>query len=120
MKEEIQKQVVCLIEEVMQKNDGKESKENVIFSEKAKGLVKEIAEYAKTTMLYKRTKERREEFWKDTQEATPALIYGYMLDRVANAPTRRHAESSIILLMPRLDEILNGGTENGTQTNNNA
>ena len=120
MKEEIQKQVVCLIEEVMQQNDGKESKENVIFSEKAKGLIKEIAEYAKTTTLYKRTKERREEFWEMTKDATPALVYGYMLDRVANAPTRIHAESSIILLMPRLDEVLNGGTENGTQTNNNA
>ena len=112
MKEDVQKQVVCLIEEVMQQNDGKESKENVFFSEKAKGLIKEIAEYAKTTMLYKRTKERREEFWKETQDT--------LLDRVANAPTRIHAESSIILLMPRLDEVLNGGTEDGTQTNNNA
>ena len=43
MKEDVQKQVVCLIEELVQQNDGKESKENVIFSEKAKVLIKEIA-----------------------------------------------------------------------------
>jgi hypothetical protein len=30
VKKDVQKQVVCLIEEVMQQNDGKESKENVI------------------------------------------------------------------------------------------
>ena len=37
MKEDVQKQVVCLIEEVMQQNDGKESKENVFFLKKQKG-----------------------------------------------------------------------------------
>ena len=37
--------VVELLEDVMKENDGKEGKENVIFSQKAKTLVKEIADF---------------------------------------------------------------------------
>ena len=95
--------VVELLEDVM--------KENVIFSQKAKTLVKEIADFSRNTRIYRKAEARREEFRNETKDATPALIYGYLLDRVVNAPTMLHASGSVILLIPRLDELLNGTEE---------
>lgn len=83
--------VVELLEDVMKENDGKEGKENVIFSQKAKTLVKEIADFSRNTRIYRKAEARREEFRNETKDATPALIYGYLLDRVVNAPTMLHA-----------------------------
>ena len=103
--------VVELLEDVMKENDGKEGKENVIFSQKAKTLVKEIADFSRNTRIYREAEARREEFRNETKDATPALIYGYLLDRVVNAPTMLHASGSVILLIPRLDELLNGTEE---------
>lgn len=103
--------VVELLEDVMKENDGKEGKENVIFSQKAKTLVKEIADFSRHTRIYREAEARREEFRNETKDATPALIYGYLLDRVVNAPTMLHASGSVILLIPRLDELLNGTEE---------
>lgn len=77
--------VVELLEDVMKENDGKEGKENVIFSQKAKTLVKEIADFSRNTRIYREAEARREEFRNETKDATPALIYGYLLDRVVNA-----------------------------------
>lgn len=45
--------VVELLEDVMKENDGKEGKENVIFSQKAKTLVKEIADFSRNTRIYR-------------------------------------------------------------------
>lgn len=103
--------VVELLEDVMKENDGKEGKENVIFSQKAKTLVKEIADFSRNTRIYREAEARREEFRNETKDATPALIYGYLLDRVVNAPTMLHASGSVILLISRLDELLNGTEE---------
>ncbi len=105
--------VVELIEDVMKENDDKEGRENVIFSQKAKALVKKIADFSRNTKIYRETEARREEFRNETKDAMPALIYGYVLDRVANAPTMLHASSSVVLLVPRLDELLNGTEETG-------
>lgn len=108
---EMQKAFTELIEEVMRENDGEEGKENVIFSQEAKEMVKRIADFSRKTKIYSAMKAQREKFWNETKDATPALIYGYMLDRVANAPTMFHANSSVVLLMPRLDELLNKTAE---------
>ena len=98
-------------EQDIAENTSKEGKENVIFSQKAKTLVKEIADFSRNTRIYRKAEARREEFRNETKDATPALIYGYLLDRVVNAPTMLHASSSVILLIPRLDELLNGTEE---------
>ena len=81
----------------------------MVLSQKAKTLVKEIADFSRNTKIYREA--RREEFRNETKDATPALIYGYLLDRVVNAPTMLHASGSVILLIPRLDELLNGTEE---------
>ena len=47
----------------------------------------------------------------DGKEGKENVIFGYLLDRVVNAPTMLHASGSVILLIPRLDELLNGTEE---------
>ena len=91
-----------LIEAV--KRDG----ENLTFTDRAKEIIKEISAYGRETGIWKSSTERREQFWKDSADATPEQVYGYMLDKIVNAPTRIHRDSSILLIMPRLDELLNG------------
>lgn len=59
--------VVELLEDVMKENDGKEGKENVIFSQKAKTLVKEIADFSRNTRIYREAEARREEFRNETK-----------------------------------------------------
>ena len=76
------------------------------FSDRALEIIHEIAEYGRTTMIWKSTAERREKFWADSADATPEQVYAYMLDRIVNAPTRLHRDSSILLIIPRLDEML--------------
>ena len=98
-----------LITEVMKENKGKEGTEKVIFNKRAKELVGEIAAYSRTTDIYKNLKEQREKFWEDAKDVTPALVYGYMLDRTVNAPTTLHMYYSVVLIMPILDEVLNEG-----------
>lgn len=109
--EELRESFTELLEEMHRENAGKVGHENIIFPQRAKELIKEIAEFSRQTQIYQSVQDQREAFWNDTKEATPGLIYGYMLDRVANAPTRIHANYSVILIMPRLDELLNGSTE---------
>lgn len=91
-----------LIEET--KDDGT----NLIFSDRAKEVVKEVAEFSRKTKLYQENKERGKEFWSNPEERTARNIYIYMLDRIVNAPTSIHRDSSVILLMPVLDEAVNG------------
>ena len=94
----------CSIPELIEavKKDGN----NLIFTDRAKAIVKEIATYARETGIWESSTELRENFWKNSADATPEQVYGYMLDRIA--PTRIHRDSSILLIMPRLDELLNG------------
>ena len=91
--------------------------DRLAFPERAREIIHEIAEYGRTTGIWKATKERRERFWNDSQGATPEQIYGYLLDRIISAPTKYHRDSSILLIIPRLDELLRrevmpGGKDN--------
>lgn len=74
------------------------------FPKRATEIVREISAWAKETGLYARAKEQAESFWPDT--ASPSDIYLYMLDRVVNAPTTIHRDSSVILHMPALEKAL--------------
>lgn len=101
--EELYELVTELIESVQHGDDN-----TVTFTDRAKAIVKEIAEFSRETRIWEETKEEREWFWEDTKDGTPEQVYGYMLDRIVNAPTRFHRDSSVILVIPRLDELLNG------------
>lgn len=79
---------------------------NLLFDDRAKAIIKDIADFARNTKIWETVKEQREQFWEDTKDSTPEQVYSYMLDRIVNAPTSIHRDSSIILIMPRLDELL--------------
>ena len=89
--------------------------DRLIFPERAREIIHEIAEYGRTTEIWKATKDRRERFWADSKDATPEQVYAYMCDRVVNAPTRYHRDSSILLIAPRLDELLREVNSGGEQ-----
>lgn len=89
----------------------KELRSNVnslFFSDRAKEIIKEMAEYARETKLFKDNKDNYEQFLVDSKNATATAMYNYMLDRILKAPDNIHLKSNIILIMPRLDEIVNG------------
>lgn len=96
-----------LVDEMLRDNPVSERRTTkpLLFSEKSREIINDIANYSERTALYERMKHQREEFERDLHE-TPDLIYRYMLDRVANAPTKIHMISSIILLMPVLRRLL--------------
>lgn len=96
-----------LVEAFIKENGEDEVKGHAIFNQRAKEIIKEIAEYAKTTRIYKEQKERREKFWEEIKDATPTQIYGYMLYKMINAPTRIHMNCSVLLIIPKLDELIN-------------
>ena len=91
-----------LIEEV----HGEEGQFN--FSEKAKKSIKEISEYAKETNIWKKNKENADQFWSEIKDVAAEQVYCYLLDRIAFAPTKILRDGSILLLVPKLDEMLNG------------
>ena len=59
-------------------------------------IIDEIADYAESTRLFQENKERGEIF----DGLTARQVFAYMLDRVVNAPTTIHRNSSVILIMP--------------------
>ena len=73
------------------------------FNQRGIEIINEIADYAEQTKLFKENKERCEIF----DEKTAKNIFYYMLDRVVNAPTELHRDSSVILIMPFVRKKLN-------------
>lgn len=55
-----------------------------------------VADYAEKTRIFQENKERGTMF----DGSTLQQIFGYLLDRIVNAPTSIHREFSIILIMP--------------------
>lgn len=76
------------------------------FPKRATALVREISAYSRGTRLYERCKGRGEGFSPDG--TPPDDIFFYMLDRFNNAPNFLFARGSIILLMPLLEQALDG------------
>lgn len=77
-------------------------------------IINEIADYAEQTDIFKENKERGEFF--DGQ--TAKNIFFYMLDRVVNAPTVLHRDSSVILIMPFVRKKLNEEMDTEQSTTN--
>ena len=92
-----------------------ETEAGLVFPARAREIIHEIAEYGMGTEIWKTSVHSREQFWHDSLESTPETIYCYMLDRIANAPTSLHRDSSVVLIAPRLDELLcDDGSQNNT------
>lgn len=65
-------------------------------------IIDEISDYAEQLDIFQTNKDRGEIF----EGATARQVYGYMLDRIANAPTEIHRDMSVVLIMPFLREKL--------------
>lgn len=68
-------------------------------------IVNEISDYAEKTEIYQNNKDRGGVIFKD---ATAEEIYGYMLDRVVDAPTSLHMTASILMIIPFLRKKIEG------------
>ena len=69
---------------------------NAVFTKRGREIIDEISDYAEQTRIFQEHKERGEIF----DGSTAQQVFGYMLDRVVNAPTTIHRNSSVILIMP--------------------
>ena len=69
---------------------------NAVFTKRGREIIDEISDYAEQTRIFQEHKEKGEIF----DGSTAQQVFGYMLDRVVNAPTTIHRNSSVILIMP--------------------
>lgn len=76
----------------------------VVFNDKAIGLVKEIAEWAKGTNFYKENRKKAEEFFEKT--TTSSTIWMFMLRKIVEAPTSLHRDCVVAGYMPVLEETI--------------
>ncbi len=70
--------------------------ETTVFTERGREIINEISDFAEQTRIFKDNEEKCEMF----DGSTVRQIFGYMLDRIVNAPTSIHRDMSIILIMP--------------------
>lgn len=69
---------------------------NAAFTKRGREIIDEISDYAEHTRIFQEHKERGKMF----DGSTAQQVFGYMLDRIVNAPTSIHRDTSIILIMP--------------------
>ena len=79
--------------------------EKIEVTDRGRQIINEISDYAEQTQIFKENKSRGEIF----DDATASQVWGYMLNRITNAPTRMHMYSSTLLIMPFLKQKLKGG-----------
>lgn len=70
--------------------------ETTVFTDRGREIINEISDFAEQTRIFKDNEEKSEMF----DGSTVRQIFGYMLDRIVNAPTSIHRDTSIILIMP--------------------
>lgn len=68
------------------------------ITDRGREIVDEISDYAEQLEIFQTNEDRGEMF----EGASARNVYGYMLDRIVNAPTTIHREMSVILIMPFL------------------
>ena len=86
-------QVNSLMLELLEQHTNMETTE---FTDRGREIIDEISDFAEQTEIFKAHKEKGEMF----DGSTAKQIFGYMLDRIVNAPTTIHRNSSVILIMP--------------------
>ena len=88
-------QINDLMLELLESNtDWQDAK--AVFTKRGREIIDEISDYAEQTRIFQEHKEKGEMF----DGSTAQQVFGYMLDRVVNAPTTIHRNSSVILIMP--------------------
>lgn len=99
--EELNDLMVELLENVDEASGGGES---LVFTKRAKEIIKEISDYAQGTELYKHSADRAAEFWKDG--TAPADIWVFMLNKVINAPFALYRNAAVLIHMPALEKAI--------------
>lgn len=87
------------------------SMDGLIFSNKAKDYIYELADYSRCLKLYRRTMEGESGIARKEYEevgASASRIYIDMLNKIVNAPTVIHMELVPVMLIPLIDERLRG------------
>lgn len=79
---------------------------NIICDESTREKIKRVAEYSRGTSLYKETAEEREKLIKKNADANAAEVYMFLLERLIHAPTTLHMFSSVIILLPLVDDLM--------------
>lgn len=111
-KDEFNDKLCDLMEEVENCNPPEFSMDGMIFSDKAKEYIYELADYARSLELYRRMKEGKTGIVrKEYEEAgmSASRIYIDMMHKIVNAPTVIHMELVPVMLIPLIDERLRGG-----------
>lgn len=86
--------------------------DGIIFSDKAKEYIYELADYARCLKSYRRTMEGKLGIARKEYEevgASASSMYIDMLHKILNAPTVIHMELVPVMLIPLIDERLRGG-----------
>lgn len=110
-KDEFNNKLCELMEEVENCNPPEFSMDGMIFSDKAKDYIHELAEYSRCLKLYGRTMEGKLAIARKEYEevgASASRMYIDMLHKIVNAPTVIHMELVPVMLIPLIDERLRG------------
>lgn len=70
--------------------------EKMVITSRGYEIINEISDYAVQTQIFKEQKDKGKIF----DDSTAKQIFGYMLNRICNAPTVIHRNASVILIMP--------------------
>lgn len=89
--------------------------ETMDITNRGREIIDEIADYAESTRIFQENKERGEIF----DGLSAQKVMAFMLDRVVNAPTTIHRNSSVILIMPFVRQKLREETGNDVDTDIN-
>lgn len=86
-------EVIGLMSELLERNVDYET---TAFTERGREIINEISDFAEQTRIFKDNEAKGGMF----DGSTVKQIFGYLLDRVVNAPTPIHRDTSVILIMP--------------------
>ena len=114
-KDEFNDKVCQLLEEVENCNP-EFSMDGMIFSDKAKEYIYELADYSRGLKSYRKTMEGQLGIVRKEYEevgASASRMYIDMLHKIVNAPTVIHMELVPVMLIPLIDERLRGENNEG-------
>jgi hypothetical protein len=109
-KDDFNTMMISLINEINAYNPY--SSEDIIFSDKAKDLIHEMAEYARNNKYYQKilaTETGMNEhnlYVEAAKEKTVSRVYYDMLYKIVEAPTFIHLEFTPMMLIPIIDDML--------------
>lgn len=78
------------------------------FTERGKEIIKEISEYVRNKPIYAATDTEREKYKAEGRSASEVWLD--ILSKVCDAPFSVYRDMAILLLLPVLDDMVNGVT----------